>query len=255
MPAREIFFNLALCVDSARRNPTDSGVPAKTLGTFGAGRSLRGRPWHIHGNHPPKSPAQLPIETLLRKRRGVAEWLELFFHKLAIRFRLMRTAVRRPIVSRPVHRDAEAMHASAPLILSEEDKLDVLRHLDEFRFWHSLDDKRRCRRCHEEITGRQLLIYECKGSRGGMRLQCPTPGCASTPNEWFYDDPILAASLKSDFRRQLDLKEKPVMTPPAVHDGRSKTHPKRERKTRKALAQMPLLRSIATGLHAIRPVA
>jgi hypothetical protein len=172
-----------------------------------------------------------------------------------ISFRLMRGAVPRPIVRRAALRYAEAMQASAPLILSAEDKLDVLRYLDEFRFWHSLDDRRRCHRCHEEIIGRQVLIYERTGTRGGMRLQCPTPGCASSPSEWFYADPVLAATLKSDFRPRLDLTEKPAATTHAVHDGRAKTKKKRGQKTRTALAQMPLLRSIATGWHAIRPVA
>jgi hypothetical protein len=147
------------------------------------------------------------------------------------------------------------MDASAPLILSAEDKLDVLRYLDEFRFWHSLDDKRRCHRCHEEIIGRQVLIYERAGMHGGMRLQCPTPGCASNPSEWFYADPVLAATLKSDFRPRLDLGEKRVMPPHAVPDRRARIPEKRQPKTRATLAQMPLLRSIVTGLHAIRPVA
>lgn len=147
------------------------------------------------------------------------------------------------------------MHASAPLVLSAEDKLDVLRYLDEFRFWHSLDDRRRCHRCHEETIGRQVLIYERKGTRGGMRLQCPTPGCASNPSEWFYADPVLAATLRSDFRPRLDLREKTAAARPPIHDGRGRSREKRRRKTRVSLAQMPLLRSIATGLHAIRPVA
>ena len=167
----------------------------------------------------------------------------------------MRGTVPRPIVRRAALRYADAMHASAPLVLSAADQLDVLRYLDEFRFWHSLDDKRRCHRCHEEIIGRQVLIYERKGTRGGMRLQCPTPGCASAPSEWFYADPVLAATLKSDFRPRLDLREKPVMPPPAVHDGSVRIREKRRRNTLATLAQIPLLRSIATGLHAIRPVA
>lgn len=167
----------------------------------------------------------------------------------------MPGAAPRPIVGVAGHRYAAAMHASAPLLLSADDRLDVLRYLDEFRFWHSLDDKRRCHRCHEEIIGRQVLIYERKGTRGGMRLQCPTPGCASNPSEWFYADPVLAATLRSDFRPRLNLSEKSAATSPVVHDGRAGKQKKRERKRRNPLVQMPFLRSIATGLHAIRPVA
>jgi len=35
-----------------------------------------------------------------------------------------------------------AVSASTPLHLAPEDKLDVLRYLDEFHYWHSLDDQR-----------------------------------------------------------------------------------------------------------------
>src|SRR6185437_15634633 len=81
-----------------------------------------------------------------------------------------------------------------PLALSSDDKLDALRHVDEFRFWHSFDDERWCKRCHETITGRQILVVEKSGTRGAMRLQCPTPGCASAPSEWIYVNPVSFAA-------------------------------------------------------------
>ena len=156
----------------------------------------------------------------------------------------------------------------APLQLSAEEKLDALRYLDEFRFWHSLDDRRRCKRCHQEITGRQLLIFERYGTRGGMRLHCPTPGCRSSPNEWVYADPVLAGRLKSDFRTRLDLKEKEPLPHPAFPDPRPRRRKKKGQKSRgtatagdtepslhSAMSHMPLLRSLATHLHGIRPVA
>src|SRR3954464_4070022 len=83
-----------------------------------------------------------------------------------------------------------------PLALSPEDNLDILCHLDEFRFWHSLDDQRHCGRCDEIIAGRQILVLECPGTRGRMRLQCPTPGCASAPGDWAYVDPVRFATFK-----------------------------------------------------------
>jgi hypothetical protein len=86
---------------------------------------------------------------------------------------------------------------SPPLALSSDDKLDALRHVDEFRFWHSLDDERWCKRCQETITGRQILVLERSGTRGGMRLQCPTPGCASAPSEWIYVNPVSFAALET----------------------------------------------------------
>lgn len=166
----------------------------------------------------------------------------------------MSAAVWRPIVRCAIAMQPASMNASPPLTLSADDKLDALRYLDEFRFWHSLDDRRRCRRCHQEITGHRILLYEDKGARGGRRLRCPTPGCGSTPSEWFYDDPVLAATLKSDSRPRLNFTQERI--PPQAVTGRpSQSQRKRGRKTREALAQMPMLRSIATGLHAIRPVA
>ena len=156
------------------------------------------------------------------------------------------------------------MHPFAPLTLTAEDKLDSLRYLDEFRYWHSLDDQRRCRRCFEIITGHQILIFEFKGRRGGMRLHCPTPGCLSSPSEWVYADPVLAATLKSDFRPRLDLTEKAALKPSPRPDGRKRQAKNgRSKKTkplatkhplRAAAARLQILRSLASGLHAIHPV-
>jgi hypothetical protein len=90
--------------------------------------------------------------------------------------------------------------ASIPLQFAPEDKLDLLRYLDEFHYWHSLDDERRCKRCRRLITGRQILVVELDGTRGRLRLQCPTVACVSTPSDWVYADPVLAAKLRADFR-------------------------------------------------------
>src|SRR5256714_11128597 len=56
--------------------------------------------------------------------------------------------------------------ASIPLQLAPEDKLDLLRYLDEFHYWHSLDDERRCKRCSRLITGRRILRTEFNGHGG-----------------------------------------------------------------------------------------
>jgi hypothetical protein len=39
------------------------------------------------------------------------------------------------------------MSAFVPLQLEPADKLDALRYLDEFHFWHSLDEERLCQCC------------------------------------------------------------------------------------------------------------
>lgn len=154
-----------------------------------------------------------------------------------------------------------------PLQLSLEDKLDVLRYLDEFRFWRSIDDERRCSRCDRIITGRQILVFERQGTRGNIRLQCPTPGCASRPSNWIYANPVEVATRKDQVR--LRPVEKGVAQSLA-HNGRSLLKARLAEEARQArrwrirgsisgarkrLARLPILRPLATGLHAIHPVA
>jgi hypothetical protein len=82
---------------------------------------------------------------------------------------------------------------SPPPPLSDADKLDALRRLDQFRQWHSLDDKRYCLVCGKIITGRQIQVAD--GTRGDepLRLSCPTEQCNSIPMDWVLPtDEILA---------------------------------------------------------------
>jgi hypothetical protein len=77
--------------------------------------------------------------------------------------------------------------------LSDEEKLEALRRLDQFRQWHSLDEKRYCLVCGNLITGRQIQVVD--GTRGNrpLRLSCPTKGCNSIPMDWVLPtDEILA---------------------------------------------------------------
>jgi hypothetical protein len=150
------------------------------------------------------------------------------------------------------------LHAP-PLSLSPEDKLDIIRHLDEFRFWRSLDDERRCPRCHETITGRQILVLERPGTRGRLRLQCPTPGCASVPSEWVYVNPVLFASSKGPSARSApphdEIRLATAKYRQSEKTGRTKSRRRRSVSFRAMLARLPVLRPLATGLHAIHPVA
>ena len=66
---------------------------------------------------------------------------------------------------------------------SSEDRLELLRNNDACRKWYSLDDKRVCVLCDRVLTGRQVQI---KRGPHGATLRCPTDGCESTPNDWFY---------------------------------------------------------------------
>jgi hypothetical protein len=51
-----------------------------------------------------------------------------------------------------------AVALSTPTRLSDGDKLEVLRLLDQFRQWHSLDEERYCLVCGKLITGQQIQV-------------------------------------------------------------------------------------------------
>ena len=77
--------------------------------------------------------------------------------------------------------------------LSDEEKLEVLRRLDQFRQWHSLEEKRYCLVCGTLISGRQIQVAGDTRGNGPLRLSCPTEGCNSIPMDWVLPtDDILA---------------------------------------------------------------
>jgi hypothetical protein len=85
------------------------------------------------------------------------------------------------------------MTLSPPASLSDADKLDALRRLDQFREWRSLDDKRFCLVCGKIITGRQIHVAGGTRGNGQLRLSCPTERCNSIPMDWaLATDEILA---------------------------------------------------------------
>jgi hypothetical protein len=68
--------------------------------------------------------------------------------------------------------------------LSDEEKLGVLRRLDQFRHWPSLDEKRYCLVCSEIITGREIQVIRSALGDAPLRIICPTEHCNSIPMEW-----------------------------------------------------------------------
>jgi hypothetical protein len=85
------------------------------------------------------------------------------------------------------------MTLADPVNLSDPDKLDVLRALDQFRQWRSLDEKRYCLVCGKIITGRQIEVAGGTRSDEPLRLSCPTAQCNSIPMDWVLPtDEILA---------------------------------------------------------------
>ena len=85
------------------------------------------------------------------------------------------------------------MSFSLPNTLSDADRLDVLRRLDQFREWHSLDDKRFCLVCSRIINGWQIQIAGGTRGNGPLRLSCPTERCNSIPMDWVLPTDELVA--------------------------------------------------------------
>ena len=71
--------------------------------------------------------------------------------------------------------------------------MEVLRRLDQFRQWHSPDEKRYCLVCGNLISGRQIQVADRTRGNEPLRLTCPTEGCNSIPMDWVLPtDEILA---------------------------------------------------------------
>jgi hypothetical protein len=91
--------------------------------------------------------------------------------------------------------------------LSDEEKLAILQRLDQFRHWHSLDEKRYCLVCGEIVTGRQMqVIMDTRGNRS-LRMICPTKHCDSAPIEWVWptDDVLITIAMVEAERNWLCL--------------------------------------------------
>jgi hypothetical protein len=93
--------------------------------------------------------------------------------------------------------------------LSDEEKLEVLRRLDQFRRWHSLDEKRYCLVCGTLISGRQIQVGGGTRGNGPLRVNCPTERCNSIPMDWVLPtDEILARAetIAAEERKPSELK-------------------------------------------------
>ena len=76
------------------------------------------------------------------------------------------------------------MALSTAIKLSDQEKLEALRRLDQFRQWHSLDQKRYCLVCGKLVSGRQIQVDGGTRGNGPLRLSCPTERCNSIPMDW-----------------------------------------------------------------------
>jgi hypothetical protein len=85
-----------------------------------------------------------------------------------------------------------AMTFISPADVSDEAKLKLLRRVDQFRDWHSLDDKRYCLACSKIITGHEIQLVGGTRGNGPLRLVCPTESCHSIPMDWVLPTGVLA---------------------------------------------------------------
>ena len=115
-----------------------------------------------------------------------------------------------------------AVALSTATRLSDEEKIEVLRRLDQFRQWRSLAEKRYCLVCGTIITGRQIQVAGGTRGNGPLRLSCPTERCNSIPMDWVLPtDEILARveKMAAEERKTAELK------PAAAVVGNGKTAP------------------------------
>jgi hypothetical protein len=97
--------------------------------------------------------------------------------------------------------------------LSDEENLEVLRRLDQFREWHSLEEKRYCLVCGNLVSGRQIQVAGGTRGNGPLRLSCPTERCNSIPMDWVLPtDEILAKveKMAAQERKAAELKSSAV---------------------------------------------
>ena len=97
--------------------------------------------------------------------------------------------------------------------LTEADRLEALRRHDQFRRWHSLDDRRYCLCCSKIIDGWQVRIVSGSSDSGPLRLVCPTESCESIPMDWVLptDDVLTKMSILPN---DAELAGAPVMEQP-----------------------------------------
>jgi len=74
--------------------------------------------------------------------------------------------------------------APAQLHLSAEQKLQLLKQLDRWRPWKSLDDRRLCLGCGRLISGHEIEIVQQAEHDHSDQARCPTEGCQSIPLDW-----------------------------------------------------------------------
>jgi hypothetical protein len=113
-----------------------------------------------------------------------------------------------------------AVVLSTAATLSDDERLEVLRRLDQFRQWHSLDEKRYCLVCGNLITGRQIQVSGGTRGNGPLRLSCSTERCNSIPMDWVLPTDEILAKVE---KMAAEERKASVAKPAAITVGNGKT--------------------------------
>jgi hypothetical protein len=101
-----------------------------------------------------------------------------------------------------------------PIELQSADKLAVLRRLDRYREWRSLDEKRYCLVCGKVVQGHDIQVIGGTRGTGALRLICVTPGCHSIPMDWVLPtDEVLAKMSMLENQKRFDQPPKSTKIP------------------------------------------
>lgn len=114
------------------------------------------------------------------------------------------------------------MTLSKSVRLADDEKLEVLRRLDQFRHWHSLDEKRYCLVCGTLISGWQIQVDGGTRGNGPLRLSCPTERCNSIPMDWVLPTNEVLAKVEKLAAEERKARE---LSPAAVTADNSRTVP------------------------------
>jgi len=128
-----------------------------------------------------------------------------------------------PLIVRIIDRNVVSQTVTLSIVrLSDDEKLEVLRRLDQFRQWHSLDEKRYCLVCGELISGRQIQVAGGTHGNGPLRLSCSTERCNSIPMDWVLLTNEILAKVE---KLAEDEREASVLKPAAVTIGNGEAVP------------------------------
>lgn len=99
------------------------------------------------------------------------------------------------------------------LKLALSEKLKILRRLDQFRRWDSLEEKRYCLGCDQTIRGEEIRVLGDLDDPESLRVVCPTEHCPSIPMDWARLSAETNRSVSHQAGKKLSAS---VTTPPAA---------------------------------------